>query len=271
MARALEDKVIVITGASSGIGAATAIECARAGMDSVLLARRADQLEAIAAMVREQGRTAVTVVGDVLDAKTSDQLLDEAAKQFGGFHAVFANAGYGLNMPTLDTDEQMLRRIFDVNFFAAVDLLSNAAKRLIGQQETGHLLMCASCLSKFTLPGYGAYAATKAAQSHVAAAMRAELRPHRIDVSAVQPITTTSEFFETAAQLSGQQPAGAVPDHARWPFVQTPQRVARAVVKCLKRPRPEVWTSHIVRLTAAAMTASPAFADFVLRRQAHKQ
>ncbi|MHC4990399.1 MAG: SDR family NAD(P)-dependent oxidoreductase, partial [Planctomycetota bacterium] len=175
MPRELTDKTIVITGASSGIGAATAIACAEAGMDVVLSARRSERLEDVAGEVRQRGRRAEIVAGDVCDPGMSVRLLDHANEVLGGFYAVFANAGYGLEKHVIDVPHDELRRVFDVNFFASVELAQEAARRLVDREEPGHLLMCSSCLAKFTMPGYSAYSATKAAQNHVCRAMRLEL------------------------------------------------------------------------------------------------
>lgn len=265
MARDLRGRTIIVTGASSGIGAATAELCAAAGMNLVLNARRADRLAEIEDRVRAAGGEAVSVVGDVTDEAISAQMLDAAHEHFGGFHAVFANAGHGLDRPAhlMGAD---LRQIFEVNFFASHQLLSEAARRLIDAGQPGHLLMCSSCLARFPLPGNSAYSATKAAQWHLCRAMRVELAPHRIDVSCVHPITTETEFHQVSQERSGRErPADAVPGHAPRLFVQTPHRVARAVVKCLERPRPEVWTSFTVRAVAAALSFSPAFLDLVMR------
>ena len=267
MAIDLQGKVIVITGASSGIGAATAIECARAGMNVVLNARRAERLDVVAGQVRAAGGLAETVVGDVTDTGMSARLLDAAQQRFDRFDVVFANAGYGFKKPTHEVAEQQLRHIFEVNFFASVDLINMAATRLIQQQRAGHLLMCSSCVAKFTLPGYSAYTATKAAQNHICRAMGIELEPHGIFVSSVHPITTTTEFFEVSQRLGGGSAEGqSAPGHAPKLFVQTPERVAGAIVRCLRRPRPEVWTSLTTRAVAAAMTLVPGFMDVVMRR-----
>jgi len=264
MAQNLVGRVIVITGASSGIGAATALACARAGMHCVLNARRAARLAVVAEQVRQLGRGAETVVGDVTGAGMSERLLDAAERSFGRFDVVLANAGYGLNLPVHELDDRAWHEIFEVNFFAAVRLLREAACRLIARNRPGHLLMTSSCAAKFALPNFAAYTATKAAQSHVCRAMRMELRPYRIEVSSVHPLTTRTEFFEEAARRSGQptdgiSPADRVP---RW-FVQSPERVASAIVQCLRHPVPEVWTSHIMRILAAVVTLFPSTLDLV--------
>jgi len=262
----LRDRVIVITGASSGIGAATAIACAAAGMHVVLNGRNEERLARVADQVRQHGREAEIVAGDVTAAGMSDRVLDAAERRFGSFHAVFANAGYGFGRAVHETDDAELRALFDVNFFAANDLLRAAARRLLAAERPGHLLMCSSCLSKFTFPHVSAYSATKAAQNHVCQAMRLELHSHGIAVSSVHPISTQTDFDararELTAALGGKvERASASHDWMRQP----PDRVARAVVRCLRRPRPEVWTSFTVRGFAALATLFPGITGTVAR------
>ncbi len=265
----LKDKVAVITGGSSGIGAATARALAAEGMDLVLAARRADRLTAVAQSIRAMGRRVETVEIDVAAPNASNALLDAAERAFGRFDVVFANAGYGMERAHHDTPESDLRHMFEVNFFASTDLVTQAAKRLIAADRKGHLLMCSSCLAKFTLPYYGAYAATKAAQGMICRAMRFELEPHGIEVSSVHPVTTVTEFFEQSAARSGLHASDRkVPDHAPKFFVQPPERVAKAIVRCLHRPRSEVWTSLAVRLAAGFITAFPGLFDGACRREA---
>ncbi len=280
MATDLTGHVIVITGASSGIGAATAIACAAAGMDVVLNARRAEKLETVAEEVRRRRGRAALVVGDVVDQGVSARMLDVAEHHFGRCDAVFANAGHGLELPVIDTTEEQLRQIFDVNFFSGVGLLRMAAQRWLVERRRGHLMMCSSCIAKFTLPYYSAYSATKAAQNHICRAMRLELEPQGIHVTSVHPITTTTEFFQVTRSRSGRGPRNtrsrdgddrAVPDHTSRFFLQPPERVARAIVKCLRKPRAEVWTSHLPRLAAGLFTVFPSVFDMAMRAQVERK
>ncbi len=264
----LRGKTIIITGASSGIGAATAIAAAEAGMKVVAVARRADRLDLLTQRIRSLGSDALPVAVDITSPSATTAILDAATNRFGGFDAVFANAGFGIDLPVHETADLDLRRIFEVNFFASADLIRESARRLISAGRRGHLLMCSSCLAKFTLPSLGAYSATKAAQAHLCRAMRFELRPHNIEVASVHPITTTTEFFAVASGDSG--PVSKLPDHAPKMFVQPPERVARAVIKCLRRPRSEVWTSIIVRTVAGFMTVCPPLMDMVISREARR-
>jgi short-subunit dehydrogenase len=267
MARELKDKVIVITGASSGIGAATAIACARAGMDVVLTARRGDRLRAVAGQVEQLGRRAEVIADDITAPGLSQRLFDTAEEAFGRFDVVFANAGYGVEATVVDTTEFELRRVFDVNFFACVELLQTAANRLKAKNRPGHLLMCSSCLGKFAMPLHGAYSATKAAQSQICRSMKLELEGWNIDVSCVYPITTETEFIMSSQRLGRwARRKSDITDHAPRMFIQSADRIADAVVRCLRRPKPEVWTSFIVRTVAAVMVFCPRFLDLVMRR-----
>jgi short-subunit dehydrogenase len=265
----LRGKVAVITGGSSGIGAATARAVVAEGMKVVLAARRLERLHDVAASLRAQGGEVHAVAIDVAAPGASEQLLDAAERAFGRFDMVFANAGYGMERAHHETSEADLRQMFEVNFFASTDLVTQAARRLIAANRRGHLLMCSSCLARFTLPYYGAYAATKAAQAMMCRAMRFELEPHGIEVSSVHPVTTMTEFFEQSSARSGLGTHGSkVPEHAPKFLVQPPERVARAIVACLKRPRSEVWTSLMVRLSAGIITAFPWVFDGACRREA---
>ncbi|MGD8452519.1 MAG: SDR family NAD(P)-dependent oxidoreductase [Phycisphaerae bacterium] len=265
MRRQIKDKTIIITGASAGIGAATALACADEGLNLVLNARREDRLRAVADQVAQRGRPVELVVGDVTEPGLSERLLDAAQARFGRFDIVLANAGYGLSRPIHELAEADLRRIFDVNFFSATALLREAARRLLAERRRGHLLMTSSSISKFTLPEFAAYSSTKAAQNHVCRAMHMELRRHGIDVSSVHPITTTTEFFDVAAELSGRPASEAGPAH-RVPrfFRQTPEQVARAIIACLRRPKVEVWTSTTVRILCGVVTVFPSLLDVLV-------
>jgi short-subunit dehydrogenase len=261
---ALQDRVIVITGASSGIGAATALASAEAGLHVLLTGRDAARLDQVAAAVRQRGRRAECVAGDVAEAGLAGRLLDAAEQRLGGFYAVFANAGYGFKKPLHLTGEAELRAIFEVNFFAANALLCEAARRLLAARQPGHLLHCSSAVGKFALANFAAYSATKAAQNHAARAMNMELRPRGIFVSSVHPVTTRTDFFDRANEFVGRRREGeSAFAHVPGWMLQRPEQVARAVVRCLRRPRPEVWTSPLTRLAAGLMTIFPRLMDVI--------
>jgi short-subunit dehydrogenase len=258
----------VITGASAGIGAATAVELAKSGHDLVLVARRRDRLESVAARASESAGRAVRcelLAADVAERGSSARVLDAAERAFGRFDVVYANAGYGMERPMHRMDDAELRTMFEVNFFASVELCNEAARRLLAAGRRGHLIMCSSCVAKFTLPDFGAYSASKAAQAHVARAMAYELRPHGILVSSVHPVTTATEFFDVArgSLLPGHDQQYAIHDMSRF-FVQRPEVVARAIARSVGRARTEIWTSFPTRVAAGAITAFPWLLDWVV-------
>ncbi len=268
--RELAGKRFLITGGGTGIGAATAELAASRGMKVMVTGRRAEPLQAMVDRIRSRGGEAVHHVGDVAERDASEAALQATRDAWGGVDAVFANAGYGIEKPVLETDEDDLRRIFEVNVFAAVDLLRRSGVMMREDGGGGHLLGCSSILGKFTLPGYGLYSSTKAALTHVCRSMRTELAGSGIAVSSVHPVTTRTEFFEVANRRSGLEHGPSLrsdgtPRHAPRMFIQSPEKVARAVVRCLVRPRAEVWTSLTGRVANGVFELVPPIYDMVLR------
>lgn len=262
---ALTGKPIAITGASSGIGAATALACARAGMPVALLARRADRLDAVARQVADSGGRAVVVAGAVEDPASSLRLLETCADAFGSVYAAFANAGYGQNTQTVAMTDAEVRAMFDVNLHGTLHLLRPAVERFVAAGE-GHALLCSSCLSKLGVPHYGCYSATKACQDHWARAMRLELAGTGVLVSSVHPLGVETEFRQAARARAGGEPSPV--DLAPRRLMQSAQTVAMAIVRQLRRGRGgEVWTSTAARLGFAAADAFPSLTDALIARR----
>jgi short-subunit dehydrogenase len=251
----LQGKTILITGASSGIGEATVKACIRAGMRCVITARREERLEQIAS---ELGELCIPIAGDVTEPGFNELLLQEA----GDVYAIFINAGHGLDQQMTDCNMNQFRELFELNLFAAIELASIALPTMV-ERGNGHILLCASCLSKFALPNHAAYCASKSAMEAVAKTMRLELRGRGVKVSTVHPIGTRTEFFDASATRSGKIETEFKPPS--W-FMQPPDKVARAVVRCLRRPRPEVWTSVPMRFISTIFTAFPRVAEVLLSR-----
>ncbi len=267
----LKGKPIVITGASSGIGAATALACARAGMPVALGARRLDKMQALVEAIRAEGGRAVAAATDVTDPRQCAELVARAVEQFGGVYAVFANAGYGEEVAMHRMSGAALRAMFETNFFGTMNTITPALEAMRArpgpptERHRGHILICSSCLARMSIPYYGAYCATKAAQAHVGRAMQFELEPEGIHVSTVHPIGTKTEFFDLVEKRSD---SARLVSHSPDAFMQTPEYVARRIVACLRRPRPEVWTGFsggFVRFGMSVCTMFPRMGDFVLR------
>lgn len=260
----LRGKPIAITGASSGIGHATAIACAAAGMPVAVAARRADRLEQLVAQITASGGRAIAVRVDVDKPADCQDLVDRTVEAFGSIYSVFANAGFGIHRPIHETSDADMRAIFETNFFGTLNTIRPAMPHIL-RAGAGHILVCSSCLAKVGMPFHGAYSATKACQDHIARAMRIELAAipgARIFASSVHPIGTRTEFFSTAERHSTEgRDSFSAPDF----LMQPPERVARAIVRQLRRGRSgEVWTSTPARLGFVFLNLAPRLGDRIL-------
>lgn len=268
----LSNKPIAITGASSGIGAATAIACARAGMPVALGARREDRLRQVVETIVRAGGRAISVPMDVTSPADNQRLVNECRAAFGSIYSVYANAGYGEESPIHLSTDQQIRAMFETNLFGTLNSVSAALPHLLenapdSRGVRGHVLICSSCLSKCSLPFGSTYSATKAAQNHIARAMNIELWNKGVRVSSVHPIGTRTEFFEVAARRSPHSHTSSL--HTPSVLMQDASVVADRTVACLRRPIPEVWTGPrgvAVRTAMALAMMFPRSADAVMRR-----
>lgn len=266
MTISLSGKPILITGASSGIGLATAMACAKAGMPVALAARRKDLLDDAVRSLTQSGHRAIAIQCDVKSKSDCASAVASTLSAFGSIYSVFANAGYGYESPVETMDETKLREIFETNFYGSLNIIWATMPHL-RERKSGHILWCSSGMSKISLPNFAAYSATKAAQDHFGRAMRIELLGSGIHCSTVHPITTDTGFSKAVEAVSGKSRGTLrTPKAAR----QSAETVANAIVRCLQSPKGEVWTSLPIRSILALATFSPTFADWVLARRQRK-
>ena len=262
----LRGKILLVTGASSGIGAATAIEAGRAGMRVMLAARRPAKLEQVARQVRDaagDGGCAATIVTDITDAQQVRAMVAATLDRFGRIDVFFANAGFGYmqEMAISTGAAEIEQRMWQTNYHGTLRCIREAAAVMV-RQRSGHILVCSSIVGRIGLPYYGTYSATKAALHAATAALALELEPHGIDVSGVYPSGTRSEFFENVAGLSG---CDGISANTPSMFMQSAESVARKIVAGMRRPRPEIWPSLFSRVGTVFWTASPRLYRFCFR------
>ena len=234
MSQDLRGRVIVITGGSSGIGAATARLCGKLGMNVALGARRVERLDSVRREIDELGGKGLAVRCDVESDSDVSDLVARAAEAFGRVDVAFANAGYGMFKSVMDTSDEEARAIFETNFFGTIRLIKAAVPEM-RKTGRGHMIICSSAASEIAPPLFGHYAATKAAQDSIGGALRAELVFDSIFVTTIHPIGTQTEFFDHAATLStGQKSQDNTPIALR----STAESVARKIVRSMKRDRP---------------------------------
>src|SRR5688500_18510233 len=204
MKRDLRDMVVVITGASAGIGRTLAEQLAARGAKLVLTARRLDRLEELN---RALGGTHLTLRADVSNAAECAALVGRAVEHFGRIDTLVCNAGYGVYRTVAETSPDEIRRMFATNVFGTTDCIHAAVPHFLKQPLRdgwrGQVMIVSSAAARRGVPYLGPYAATKAAQLSIAEAMRVELRPQRVAVTSVHPVMTKTEFGQVAEAGGG--------------------------------------------------------------------
>lgn len=188
----LADKVVIVTGGSSGIGAATTRRAAEEGAKVVLAARRTDRIEALAAEL--PGALAVTT--DVRDPEQVRALVQVTLDRHGRVDVLVNNAGQGLHVPLEEVKLQDLQAITELNVYGPL-VAMQAVLPAMRSQGSGAIVNVSSGTSRIVLPGLGAYAATKSALNMLSQVARKEFAPDGIVVSLVYPAVTATEFHQT--------------------------------------------------------------------------
>jgi NAD(P)-dependent dehydrogenase (short-subunit alcohol dehydrogenase family) len=225
--------VVVITGASSGIGRATAHAFARRGAAVVLAARRAEMLEEAARECEDLGGVALAVPTDVTDEAQVLELGRRALERFGRIDVWFNNAGVGIFGHLQDLPTEAWRRVIETNVFGYVHG-AKVAMRQFRRQGHGVLVQNASIVGRSAKPDGTAYATSKFAVRGFSEALRMEvLDQPGIHVCTVLPSVIDTPFFEHAANFSRHKVRAMPPVYA-------PEKVAGVVVGLVERPRAEV-------------------------------
>jgi len=224
-----DDRVLVITGASTGIGAATARAAVADGFSVVLAARSEDKLGALAGEIGDD--RALAVVTDVTVWEDNERLIEAATDRFGRVDVVFANAGFGAARGWLKETPQHWREMVLTNVLGAAYTLRAAIPAV--KETKGHLLVTGSVAGRRALPG-SLYSCTKWAVTGMGEAVRADLNETGVRVTVVEPGMVDTPFFDNGAG----------------PNALKPEDVARAVMYAISQP-PHVDVNEIlIRPTA---------------------
>ena len=238
-AAALAGKTALVTGASAGIGRATAIALARRGANLIITARREERLRQLAAEIESLGVKAVFHAGDAAEEKTAQQAIVLALDTFGHLDILINNAGAGNYKDLIDTSAEDYDALMNANMRSGFLFSRHAAPHMIAQ-KSGIILFISSVAGLQGVAGESVYCATKFAQSGFAQALDAELRKHGIKVSAIFPGGVKSEF------ALGH---GRTEEYIRNSRMMDPAEVAEAIVfACLQPPNlriPQMTVRHM--------------------------
>ncbi|SFG85070.1 NADP-dependent 3-hydroxy acid dehydrogenase YdfG [Halopelagius inordinatus] len=232
---ALDDSIALVTGATSGIGRAAALELADAGAHVALASRREDRLEAVADDVRtEHDREALVVPTDVTDPEQVQSAVAETAETFGGIDVVVANAGLGVNEPVEELSVEDFELMIDVNVNGMFYTAQAALPHL--RESSGNLVFLGSFAGQYPRPNDAVYAATKWWTRGFALSLAGTVGDDDVAVTVVNPTEVRTEF--------GSETDGPLKDRFEPGEVTEPDEVADAIVFAAKQ-RPPNTVSEI--------------------------
>jgi short-subunit dehydrogenase len=249
---------VALTGASSGIGEATAYRFAREGARLGLLARREGRLQEVAGRVRALGGEALVVPVDLADGDRAREAVLEVERAFGGIDVLVNNAGFGLYAPLESVPRPDLERLFAVNTFATLACIQ-AALPGMRRKGRGVIINVSSIVGRRALPMTGAYGASKYAMQGLSDALRVELAGTGVQVSVVCPGYTATEFPDSVLDYGAERrrPQGKV---------MSSEEVAEVIFDCARHPRRQVVLTGKGRLLVFLERFAPRVADFVVAR-----
>jgi short-subunit dehydrogenase len=259
MADPLTGRVAVVTGASAGIGRATAVALAQTGLIVVLVARRGDRLDALAGEITAAGGRALACPADVADEDQVQALVTRVLDELGRLDVMICNAGFGIEGPIEAHTTEMMRRLIDVNYMGTF-FAARAVLPIFRRTGRGHLIAVSSIAGRRGAPFVCGYAATKCAQAGLLESLRAELAGSPIHISGVYPVSTETEFADVMHATSSSPTLPTRGPH------QSAEQVAAAIVRCVRHPRPEVYPHAPSRLLPLINVVAPAFCDRFMQR-----
>jgi short-subunit dehydrogenase len=238
----LENKSVLITGASSGIGSSLARELASRGCRLGLVARRDERLASLSDELSEKGSRVAWAAADVTDRAALHGAFDTLSEQLGAVDVMVANAGYGLPEQPHKFRPDRSRGIYTTNLLGMVHTCDWALPRFYERSE-GHLVGIASVASYFGMPNSASYCGSKAAMRVHLQALRLTWRPYGIHVTTICPGYVESELTED--------------NRAPMPFIWPVERAARVIAQAIERRRAEVVFPWQMRVATMLLTVLP--------------
>src|SRR3954451_2377190 len=253
----LKEQVMVITGATSGIGLATAKRAAERGARVVLCSRNESGLQEAVAQIEESGGTARGVVADVSSPEDVERLAASAIEEFGSVNTWVNNAGVSFYGRLTEVALEDMRQLFEVNFWGMVHGARAAVPRL--RATGGALINIGSIVSDRAIPLQGAYSASKHAVKGFTDALRMELQEEGapISVTLIKPSAIDTPYFQHAKNYMEVRPKPPAPVYA-------PEVVANAILFSAENPERDVFVGAGGKAISAGGNYAPRFTDHVM-------
>ena len=253
-----KDKVVIITGASSGIGRATAIEFAREGATNILVSRSRDKLEKVAEEIREINRKVLVVPADVSSGHQVKEMVNRIIGEYGKIDVLFNNAGTSYvgrvdDVNYLENAKQMM----DVDYFGTV-IVTKEVLPVFKKQRQGHVMNMSSVVGRKAFPHFGGYSSAMHAITAFTDALRQELSGSGINVSIIHPALTQTPLLDHVNPED-------MPPPFKWMTPVTVESVARAVLNGVYDNNARIVVPFQPRMLMLADVVSPYLGDLMVR------
>lgn len=253
----LSGRVVLITGASSGLGEEIAYEAVKSGAQVILCARRMDRLKHVATKCRELSNNEKIHMYplDLSSEESIKSCLDKVKRDVGKIDILVNNAGVGLFAPFLDITKEQTVQMMEVNVLGMISLTKRVAKTMM-KSHSGHIIIVASQAAKMSTPKSSVYSATKFAALGYANALRLELKPYNVFVTTVNPGPIKTEFFDHA------DPTGTYLASVG-SLALEPSKLAKKIVKSMWKKKREINTPTVMSLGSIGYQLFPRTGDFL--------
>lgn len=253
----VHDSVVLVTGASSGIGRATAVALAKSGAHVIITARRAERLDELLTKLADYPGLAMAIPGDIQDTNFGRLLIQQVISEYGRLDVLINNAGIGHKSTLASMPMTDMAVIFNTNVLGIMALTQAAVSHMKGQGH-GQIINISSIVGQRPLPLSGAYCASKAALNFLSRSLRMELRPFNITVTTIYPGLTRTEF--------GQSKLGNPGPNRNWLKGMPAERVSKAIIKAMRNGRTEVYVTWYDWLFSHMNRLWPRTIDWIVSR-----
>lgn len=255
------DKVILITGASSGIGKETAMEFAKMGANIILVARRKDKLEQVENELKKFHVSTLVCQCDVSKKEQVEQISKVVLEKFDSIDILINNAGFAIYGSVSDLSIDEIESQMETNYFGMVYCIKNFLPSMI-KKKSGHIVNVASVAASFGLPGIASYCASKFAMLGFSEGLKHELKDTGVGITVVSPIMVRTNFFDHSSFEK-------IPKYS--PTSLSSKTVAKTILKAANSPRLEIIVPSVVRGAVWMKNTFPYFINPILGKSFKKQ